>query len=307
MKPTFASFFTGIGGMDFAFQDAGFQRIYQNEIDKYCIRTLNYNFSQTLDTRDIRDVPIEEIPKMDVMIAGFPCQPFSKAGKQEGFEDQRGNLVYFLIPILQQLQPKVIFLENVSNFKKYQDSLIHLLKESHYDPNIAILDASKYGNIPQHRERWFLVAFRDKKIEYHFPKEIPLTCMLEDILKWDQKVEEEYYIQETWKHYNLWKESITEKGSLYQWRRNHLRKNQHHLCPTFTAQMGTGGHNVPLMYTDFGIRKLTIEECLVLQGFPKTFQFPKNLALNQKYKQIGNSVCIPVIRRIAKSIYRCLK
>jgi len=114
-------------------------------------------------------------------------------------------------------------------------------------------------------------------------------------------VDEKYYYRENKAMYNILKENITNKNTVYQWRRHYVRENKNEVCPTLTANMGTGGHNVPLILTDSGIRKLTPRECFLLQGFPKDFKLP-DISHSQLYKQVGNSVSIPVIERIAKNI-----
>ena len=108
-------------------------------------------------------------------------------------------------------------------------------------------------------------------------------------------------------HYAELLENIISKDSIYQWRRRYVRENKSGLCPTLTANMGTGGHNVPLILTDYGIRKLTPKECLNFQGFPAEYYFPESNAMSANYKQAGNSVAVPLIEKVCKEIWKILK
>ena len=139
---------------------------------------------------------------------------------------------------------------------------------------------------------------------FSFPAKKPLKKSIHDCLI-NKKAEEEYYY-DNFDIYKTLKKQIIKKDTLYQWRRVYVRENKSKLCPTLTANMGTGGHNVPLLKDNFGIRKLTPEECLLFQGFPKSFSFPREMANCHKYKQAGNSVGVPVIKSIAKKIIKAL-
>lgn len=142
--------------------------------------------------------------------------------------------------------------------------------------------------------------------KFSFPKPIKLTTQLSDVIKFDLKVDEKYfYTKDKNKFYDQLEESITSQKTVYQWRRKYVRENKSGLCPTLTANMGTGGHNVPLIKSDYGIRKLTPRECFNLQGYPEDFILP-DLADSHLYKQAGNSVVVPVIEAIAKEILKAL-
>ena len=177
-----ASFFSGIGGIDLAFLKAGFEVVYANEIDEYAIKTYEANFDLKVDRRDIREVLPDDIPDFEVMLAGFPCQPFSIAGKKLGLSEPRGNLYFELERIFKAKKPKVIFLENVKNFvthdkgntfKVIRDSLI----SSGYKIKWKVMNTCEYGNIPQNRERIYIVAFADEDMykRFSFPNPVELT------------------------------------------------------------------------------------------------------------------------------------
>jgi DNA (cytosine-5)-methyltransferase 1 len=162
-----------------------------------------------------------------------------------------------------------------------------------------------YGNVPQNRERIYIVGFKDKtkNEEFQFPEKIDLTTQVKDLL--EATVGEKYYYDGK-PLYNRIKNDVNEEGQVYQWRRQYVRKNKKGVCPTLTANMGMGGHNVPIIKDKKGIRKLTPRECFRLQGFPDDFKLPKNLADSALYKQAGNSVTVPVIERIAESMMKVL-
>lgn len=310
-----ASFFAGVGGIDLGFENAGFQIVYANEFDKDACITYNQNNKISADCRDIREVNCEEIPDFDIMLAGFPCQAFSIAGYREGFDDKkgRGNLFFELIRIASVKKPRVIFLENVKNLLTHDNGntmsvILSELRKLGYYIEYRVLNTCKYGNVPQNRERIYIIAFLNKQEcdKFEFPCEEPLTITISDIVG-DDKKEEKYYYTNKFKYYDELCKNMTNKNTVYQWRRKYVRENKHNLCPTLTANMGTGGNNVPLVLSPTGIRKLTPKECFLFQGFPNDFKLPNELSDYKLWKQAGNSVSVPVIYRIAKNIMGCLR
>ena len=168
-----------------------------------------------------------------------------------------------------------------------------------------------YGNIPHNRERIFMVAFDlehypDAEKTFQFPKEEKLTRTIKEVISKD-KVEDHFYYGAEKYMYNMLQETMTSEDTVYQFRRQYVRENKSNVCPTLTANMGTGGHNVPLVKTKFGFRKLTPAECLRFQGFPDTFKIPVKMANSSIYKQAGNSVSVPVIHAVSKNILKVLK
>lgn len=308
-----ASFFAGVGGIDLGFEQAGFEIVYANEFDVDACKTYSANHKISVDCRDIRKVKASELPNFNVMLAGFPCQPFSIAGYREGFEDKkdRGNLFFELIRIAKAKKPKVIFLENVKNLVTHDNGntmsvILNELEKLGYQYYYKVLNTSKYGNIPQNRERIYIVAIRTKKkIMFSFPNEIPLNVSIKDIIN-DKKEKDCYYYNEKFGYFHELQNSMKNPNTIYQWRRKYVRENKHNLCPTLTANMGTGGNNVPIVLTKYGIRKLTPKECFLFQGFPKGFVLPNDLSDYKLWKQAGNSVSVPVIKRIAENIRNIL-
>lgn len=301
--------FSGVGGIELGFKQAGFDIIWSNEIDKYAVNTFKMNHKNTIIMDDISNIKSKDIPNADVLVAGFPCQPFSIAGYRKGFEDERGNTFFQLARVIRDKKPKVIFIENVKNLishdngKTYQ-TIKETLEEYEYDIKHMILNASEYGNTPQNRERIYIIGFLNKKHYKNFDNidPIPLTKKIKDVIDYNEKVDEKFYYDDKYSMFNEIKKEIIKKNTLYQWRRVYVRENKSNVCPTLTANMGTGGHNVPLVLTKYGIRKLTPEECFQFQGYPKNFKLPNNIAPSHLYKQAGNSVTVPVIKRIAENI-----
>lgn len=314
---TCASFFAGVGGIDIGFEKTGFfKTIYANEIDSSPTKTFEQNFNLKVDCRDIKNINEKELPNFDVMLAGFPCQAFSVAGYRKGFEDEkgRGTLFFDLVRIFKEKKPKIIFLENVKNLVSHDNGntfkvIIEELKKEKYHVKYSILNAKEYGNIPQNRERIYIVAFKNQE-EYKnflFPMPLPLTTSLEEIIDFDKKVNDKYYYSPGKYKGDIYEQLLeaisneTEKR-IYQWRRKYVRTNKSGVIPTLTANQGEGGHNVCIIKAKHGIRKMTPLECFYTQGFPKTFIIPEELSDTKLYKQAGNSVCVTVIERIALSI-----
>ncbi|WP_109409983.1 DNA cytosine methyltransferase [Proteus genomosp. 4] len=309
-----ASFFAGVGGIDIGFEKAGFDTIYANELDKFAVTTLKENFDFIIDHRDIRDVKTNEIPDFDIMLGGFPCQAFSVAGYRQGFDDEkgRGNLFFELERIFAEKQPPVIFLENVKNLVSHDKGntfkvILDSLHKHGYHVSHQVLNASEYGNIPQNRERIYIVCFKDEQAHkrFVFPEKTPLTKRISDLLEDESTIEPRYFYTAKTPFFDQLVEDVVDAETLYQWRRKYVRANKNNLCPTLTANMGTGGHNVPLLNVQKKsntIRKLTPRECFNFQGYPADYKLPKDMSNANLYKQAGNSVVVPVIERIAQQI-----
>lgn len=309
-----ASFFAGVGGIDLGFEQIGcFETVYANEVDPYPVKTYEANFNIKVDCRDIHNVKADEIPDFDILLGGFPCQAFSLAGHRQGFNDEkgRGTLFFELVRIIKVKKPKIIFLENVKNLVSHDGGntfrvILNELEQIGYHIKYQVLNAASYGNIPHGRERIYIVAFRSKKMyqKFEFPQPVKLTTKLNDCIDFKNKQPDRYYYTEdNCKFHGVLVQEMQHKDTIYQWRRVYVRENKSNVCPTLTANMGTGGHNVPLILCDDGsIRKLTPREVFNLQGFPKDYILPADESNTRLYKQAGNSVVVTVINRIAKQI-----
>ena len=305
--------FAGIGGIRLGFERAGFNTVFANDFEKQCKTTYDANFNTCkLVVEDITKIKPEDLPEFDFLLAGFPCQPFSVAGYRQGFKDKkgRGNLFFYIARIIEEKQPEGFLLENVKNLKGHDggktfEIIEQTLRDLGYHLKSKILNSMEYGNIPQNRERIYIVGFKNKKHadNFIFPKKKRLTTRVTDLL--EKNVAEKYYYNGK-PLYEKIKDDIKEEGKVYQWRRKYVRENKSGVCPTLTANMGTGGHNVPIIKDKKGIRKLTPLECARIQGFPMNFKLP-DLADSTLYKQLGNSVTVSVVTAVAREIKKAIE
>lgn len=310
-----AGLFGGVGGIELGFEQAGFKSIWANEIDDKAAITYQLNHEHPLAVKSINDVANNEVPDHDVLVGGFPCQAFSIAGYRKGFEDERGNVFFEVVRLIENKKPRVILLENVKNLVSHDKGntftvIKEALEANGYRIKHKVMNGMEYGNVPQNRERIYIVgfAYEEDYLNFDFPDPIPLTKQLNEVIDFESKLDDKlYYTAEKYHFYNQLEESIISPKTVYQWRRQYVRENKSNVCPTLTANMGTGGHNVPLVLTKYGIRKLSPKECFNLQGFPESFKLPSGVAQSHLYKQAGNSVVVPVVRRIAENIYTALE
>lgn len=306
-----ASFFAGIGGICYGFKQAGFDVPYANEWDKKACENYRANHTGTnLEEGDIKAIKAESLPDFDVFAGGFPCQSYSLAGRREGLTDVRGTLFFEIVRILKGKRPPVLLLENVKNIQSTNEGrdfkvILEHLKDCGYHVRHDVLSGNTHGNVPQCRERMFIVGFQDPCIseKFVFPGPVPLTNTLEKIFDRGDRKPDKYYYTPKSQYYAMMDKAMTSK-SVYQMRRVYMRENKNGVCPTLTANMGGGGHNVPVIRDDFGIRKLTPKECLALQGFPDDFEIKTSDV--HAYKQAGNSVVVPIVRRIAENIAKAM-
>lgn len=328
-KFSFIDLFAGIGGFRLAMQACGGLCVFSSEWDNSAKQTYFENYGEVpfgdITRREIKDLIPEHF---DVLCAGFPCQAFSIAGYQKGFEDVRGTLFFDVADILEKHRPRAFYLENVKNLKSHDggrtfSKIMDVLRNRlGYVVDSKIMNPCEYANVPQNRERIFIVGFDPKQVKIHqenfhdgqfefpFPGKVNLTKNIHDVI--DDSVEtENLFYKENQIYYKKMKDVIVNPDTVYQWRRVYIRENKSGVCPTLTANMGEGGHNVPIVRTSKGIRKLTPEECLGFQGFPidaqNSFRFPKNISQSKKYKQAGNSVTEPLVERVSKNMIEFLR
>ncbi|CAN5434017.1 hypothetical protein BH10PAT3_BH10PAT3_0890 [soil metagenome] len=300
--------FAGIGGIRIGFEKAGFKTVFANDFEKNCKHTYDLNFPDAkLVVEDITKIHEDDLPEFDFILGGFPCQAFSIAGHRQGFDDVkgRGNLFLDIARFIKAKKPQGFLLENVKNLKSHDGGntfkvIQKTLEDLGYHIKYKVLNSMEFGNVPQNRERIYIVGFHDKKKidAFNFPEPIKLTKKILHIL--EENVDQKYYYNGK-PLYEKLKDEVNELGKVYQWRRQYVRRNKKGVSPTLTANMGMGGHNVPIIYDGKGIRKLTPRECARIQGFDDSFKLP-NIADSALYKQLGNSVSVPVIERIARNM-----
>jgi len=311
---TFIDLFAGIGGMRIAFEREYSECVLTCEIDKMALKTYKMNFIDSKNhiySYDIRKLKSKDVPNHDILLAGFPCQPYSIAGLRKGLADERGKVFNDILRIIKDKKPKVFLLENVRGIMAHDNGdtfkyIIKRLENLGYYLKYQSLNTATHGNLPQNRERVFIVGFSDKESydKFSFPNKMKLDKKISDMLD-SKKLDKKYYYDERYECYNTIKESVKNSNSIYQWRRHYVRENKSALCPTLTANMGSGGHNVPLIFQNKKIRKLTPRECARFQGFEESYKLP-DISDIHLYHQFGNSVSIPLIKRIADNIYKAI-
>lgn len=301
------SLFSGIGGIDLGFIQSGHEIVWANEIDDAAVKTYKNNFPNTrIIHDDVRNLRFESLDDIEILTAGFPCQPFSIMGYKRGFNDSRGNLFFEITRAIDIIRPRYVFLENVKNLMYHDNGKTFLviynsLVQFGYFVKYKVINA-KDVNIPQNRARVFIVAFRDYDdcIKFEFPEAIPLSKTIDNIIDRSIKHDDYYYYKSDSKYFEELNRKVSESG-VYRIDDSGIATKKYSICPTLKANMGTYHDRVPIVRDEYGIRKLTIRECLDFQGLPKEFSF-KGISRENAYKQIGNTVCVPVIKIIAKEI-----
>ncbi len=327
MRPaTVGCLFAAIGGFCKAFEQAGARVLWANEKDRFAKETFVANYPHL----NFIHKPIEELTvhgdrlqPVDILTAGFPCQPFSVAGEKLGFQDERGLLFLHIIRLIQGFgrdKPKILLLENVRNFRTHDRGRTfkrvqtEIQKAGYWfsERNAQVLNTATHTRIPQNRDRVFMVAMSCDQFpvnSFEFPKPLPKGSLdsVWDYLDTDRKQDPHFYFTDESQYYKPFKDAIKngDKKAIYQLRRSYVRENMSGICFTLMANMGEGGHNQPVVKDRWGIRKLTPRECARLQGYRDAwFKIPKTLSYTQIYKQIGNSVTIPLVAELAKLCVR---
>lgn len=318
---TFIDLFAGIGGFRIAFNNEKFKCVFSSEINKHCQEVYLKNYKE-LPYGDITKINPEEIPNFDVLTGGFPCQPFSICGLRKGFEDTRGTLFFNICNIVKVKQPKVVVLENVKHLIYHDNGntfkvIIESLEDLGYNTQFKILNARDFG-VPQNRERLIIVAaryghFNFNKIHYNLNPPKLRTILDRDIQNVEYLPKNEYTLLKNirkqdsgllfvgYRNKGIWKKGI--RPNTEHLSRVHRQPNRIYsvdgIHPTIPSQETSGRFFVYLPEID-EVRKLTINECYKLMGFPSSFK--KSPIIGEAYKQIGNSVCIPLIQEIAHQI-----
>jgi DNA (cytosine-5)-methyltransferase 1 len=310
-KLSMIDLFTGTGAFTLAFQETNSVNIvFANDMIDSSEKIYNRNFDHKLTLKNLNDINVEDIPSHDILTGGFPCQPFSIAGNQKGFDDERSNVFWKILSIIDYHQPRCIILENVKNLKSHDNNkTFNIIKtnieERGYNICYKVLNTADITGIPHNRERIYIVCLKSKKVFDKFNLDFPKieSKKISDFLEED--IPSKYYYTEKTKTWKIIKENVIKKDTVYQYRRVYVRENKSGLCPTLTANMGSGGHNVPLIIDSHGIRKLTPRECFNLQGFPSSYKLP-DISDCKLYKLAGNAVSVPVVKLIANRIISLL-
>ncbi|MBC6444491.1 MAG: DNA (cytosine-5-)-methyltransferase [Alphaproteobacteria bacterium GM202ARS2] len=321
---TVAFLFAGIGNFCTSFRLAGFSPIWANELDDSACASFRFRHDDVnLYEMDIRELKVSshDLQPPDVLVAGFPCQSFSQAGNRKGFSDPRGRLFYEIIRILGEFgenRPALLVLENVPYLLygergSWFSEIEREIRRAGYwfsSSSRKVMSSCDYGGIPQDRNRLFMVATSRSVFHgnpFRFPSSTKEVLPLTSFIDRSKNPGEEYYLPVSNKYRGLIDKEIQKTGnpdSIYQIRRYYARGKHNDRCPTLTANMGLGGHNVPFIKDEWGIRKLTVRECASLQGMEGITEknnrlFPKNVPQNEQYRLIGNSVCVPTAYLLA--------
>ena len=307
---TFIDLFAGIGGLRKAFEPYG-KCVFSSELNEYSKKTYCQNFPGSLVSGDITKINAKEIPDHDILLAGFPCQPFSLAGvskknslgKKHGFKDRtQGTLFFDICRILEQKKPRAFLLENVKNLKTHDKKktfkvIIDALEELGYYVTADVIDAGKI--VPQHRERIFIVGFREP-LDFEFPELTDTKPQLKKIL--EKKVDKKYTLLDgTWDALKRHKPRHGKKGNGFGY--NMADKNG--VSKTLSARDCKDGAEILIDQKNKNPRRLTPRECARLMGFPDKFEIP--VSDTQAYRQFGNAVVVPVVSEIAKAMVKCMR
>jgi len=310
----FIDLFCGLGGFRIALEKQKCKCVFSSDIDKAVSKVYENNFGDS-PSGDITKIESKDIPSFDILCGGFPCQSFSIAGKRLGFKDTRGTMFFEIARILREKQPKAFILENVKGLTNHNKGetlkvISKTLEELGYNFIYKVLNASDYG-IPQSRERWYCIGIRKNlniklNTDDIFPTEQSLLYTYDDVIDTNNTYED-YIISEICKknintHLNKVKEKSSKYTLAYEIRPSRCQFRANGISPCLTAKMGTGGNNVPVI-VELN-RKLTEKECLKLMGYPDNYKIGTGA---QAYKQIGNSVIVPILEYISKQLVEILK
>jgi len=296
----FIDLFAGIGGIRIPFDELGGKCVFSSEWDKYAQKTYSVNFGET-PYGDITKIHPNEIPEHDLLIAGFPCQPFSQAGLGQGFKDTRGTLFFDIARILQFHRPKAIMLENVKRLANHDNGktllvILNVLEGLGYKTNYKVLNAKDFG-VPQNRERIYIVGFLDD-VGFEFPVPPKSKTRLGDILM--KNIADKYTLSDLlWKGHQERRKKAQDKGFGFGYC---LFNKESQYTSTISARYYKDGSEILVSQKGKNPRKLTPREAARLQGFPEDFVIP--VSDMQAYKQFGNSVAVPVIRAVATEIVK---
>jgi len=307
---TFIDLFAGIGGLRQAFESTGGTCVFSSEWNKFSQITYEANFGEIPDG-DITGIDENAIPDHDILVAGFPCQPFSIAGvssknhlgRPHGFKDAtQGTLFFDICRIIRAKQPEAFLLENVKNLKSHDKGntfkvIVNALEnELDYDIHYKIIDAGKV--VPQHRERIFIVGFRTPT-EFEFPELKDKRPKLEDIL--EKRVDKKYTLLDgTWNALQRHLAKHRAKGNGF----GYNLADKKSIAKTLSARYYKDGAEILIPQKGKNPRRLTPRECARLMGFPEKFKIP--VSDNQAYRQFGNAVVVPVVKIVAKQMVKCL-
>ena len=321
---TAACLFAGMGGFATGLREAGIATLWANEMDGAACKTFIHNHPGTnMIEEDIRHLSVKKnsLPPVDILTAGFPCQSFSIAGHKRGFDDERGRLFQEIIRIIKEFgdaKPKILLMENVPHLQngnggQWLETIVSEVQFAGYwfdsKSSVSVLNTAHISPLPQHRERLFMAALCTDTFpanRFQFPRPNGASRNISDFIDKSHKAQKSDYLTPDNRYHKYISQKVEEgkTDSIYNLRRYYVRENRGK-CPTLTANMGGGGHNVPFVKDRWGIRRLTVGECATLQGF-KEYEFPDDVSTLDKYRQIGNAVSVPVAAKLGDECVRVI-
>ena len=322
---TAACLFAGMGGFCAGLQQANIKTLWANEVDEFAVATFRANYPKVrMLHKSVADLSVkgDNLAPVDILTAGFPCQSFSQAGQRRGFKDERGQFFFDIPRLLNEFgenRPPIVLLENVPYLKTgakgaWLERVICEMRFAGYwfsRHNCHILNTMKMTDLPQRRERIYMAALSTDAFtcnEFRFPGINGAPQDLSRFVNKAKKMPGDHYLPEDNRYYEViaTKSGEGDTKSIYQLRRYYARENKRE-CPPLTANMGGGGHNVPFVRDRWGIRRLTVRECASLQGFDDNYRLPASVPPREQYRQIGNAVSVPIIKKLGRECVRILR
>ena len=323
MRITAGCLFSGMGGFASGLVEAGFAIRWASDNDEFACSVFQHRFPDVpVIKKDVCELSVQTdgIAEVDVLAAGFPCQSFSQAGGRLGFEDPRGALFFEIPRLIEEYQPEkrpsLVLLENVPYILHGEkgiwfDQIRRALRRAGYwfrEESCWTVNVKEATNLPQDRERLFMVAASKRRFTYN-PFSPPLNSNglratqrpLEDFVNRTEPGQEGSYLPEDNRYYKMIAKAMDEGESdanIYQLRRSYVREKKQGLCPTLTANMGIGGHNVPFVRDRWGIRRLSVKEVAQFQGFENTNKLFPDMPSSEQYRLLGNAVCVGLARLV---------
>lgn len=323
MRITAGCLFSGMGGFASGLVEAGFEIRWASDNDEFACSAFQHRFPDVpVIKKDVCELSVQEdgLNEVDVLAAGFPCQSFSQAGGRMGFEDPRGALFFEIPRLIEEYQlekrPSLILLENVPYIMYGEkgiwfDQIRRALRRAGYwfrEESCWTVNVKETTNLPQDRERLFMVAASKRQFTYN-PFSPPLNSNglgaaqrpLEDFVNRTKPGQEGAYLPPDNRYFKMIAKAMDEGESdanIYQLRRSYVREKKQGLCPTLTANMGIGGHNVPFVRDRWGIRRLSVKEVARFQGFENTNKLFPDMPSSEQYRLLGNAVCVGLARLV---------
>ena len=303
-------------------KQAGVKTLWANEVSPFAAATFSANHPDVdMKEGDVKDFSAVDFPPVDILIAGFPCQSFSQAGERRGFDDERGRLFFEIPRIIAEFgdhRPPIILLENVPHLMDGSQGewFARVISEVQFAgywfgrDNCRVLNTAEISELPHRRERLFMAALSVSAFDcndFRFPEKNGKPLDLKKMINRSKKSESDDYLPDD----NRFRKIIVKKmaegtpNSIYHLRRYYAREYPRE-CPTLTANMGGGGHNVPFVRDRWGIRRLTVDECAKLQGF-NNYIFPDSVPQRERYRQIGNAVSVPIAAKLGLECARLVR